>query len=285
MSSQPKASTARTGSTSESRIWLLPVLFVGGGLLIALTFGYVQSTVVTGSELDTGTWSVRTFWYRRDPFTGAQITGVIKEAPTQMMAGTTTFPGAFLPASSALPPRWDLIKLQSGTVRTEGPAFVLHSYLDTFAANEFWPGWATANKAKAKCLVAAARDLVDLNLYYELPRIFDLANTKATDAEFVAMIDEQMVAILDAKCKQLQNAPVQVSAEPPKDLAPSTPSTATQPSATQGSTETKTSTEPKSGTTDGTTSEAAKAPEKQIDLLPVAQTMLEKYRKGTSVAE
>lgn len=282
MSSQPKASTARSDSSWENRVWLWPTLFIGGGLLIGVTFGYVQATVVTGSELDTGSWSVRTFWYRRDPFSGAQLTGIIKEPPAQMMAGTTTFPSAFLQNASSLPPRWDLIKLQSGAVRTEGPAFVLHSYLDTFTATDFWPDWATKNNAKAKCLVSAARDLVDLNLYHELPRIFELANTQSTDAEFAAMIDEQMIQILDAKCKQLQKTPIQIVSQPPKDLAGSTQATAPQAAANPKATKQDPATE---ATKSESTKEPEKEPEKQIDLLPIAQTMLEKYREGTPVAK
>ncbi len=185
-------------------MWLLPVLFVGGGLLIGCAFGYVQATVVTGAELDTATWNVRTFWYRRDPFSGSQLTGVIKEPPAQMMAASTSFPSASFNRPSPLPPRWDLIKLQSGTVRTEGPAFVLHSYLDTYKATTFWPDWAAKNSLKAKCLSSAGRDLVDLNLYHELPKIFDLAKTKSTDAEFAEMIDQAMIEILTSACQRFQ---------------------------------------------------------------------------------
>jgi hypothetical protein len=187
------------------RPWFFPLAFVGTGLFVALLFGYLQATVVTGSEFDTGSWTVRTFWYRRDPFSGRQLTGILREPPVSL-SSTTAFPNSYFSGASSTPARWDLVKLRSGAVLTEGPANVLKSYFDGYTADKIWPTWSTANNAKANILWPAVRDLVDLGLYHELPLIMELATVESTDAEFKSLIDEQMRAVLEAHSETLRVA-------------------------------------------------------------------------------
>jgi hypothetical protein len=177
--------------------------FVGIGAFVAILFGYLQATVVTGSEFDTGSWTVRTFWYRRDPFSGRQLTGILREQPASL-SSTAAFPNSYFSGSSTKPARWDLVKLRSGAVLTEGPANVLTSYFDGYSAERMWPAWSSSNSAKANILWPAVRDLVDLGLYHELPRIMELATVDSTDAEFKSMITEQMRAVLQAHSEQLR---------------------------------------------------------------------------------
>ena len=183
--------------------WIFPVAFVCVAVLLAVSFGYLQATVVTGSEFDTGSWTFRTFWYRRDPFSGRQLTGILREQPTSLTT-TATFPNSYFSGASSTPARWDLVQLRSGTVMTEGPALVLKSYLDGYVAEQIWPTWSTQYAAKANVLWPAARDLVDLGLYHELPKIMELAAVDSTDAEFKAMIDEQMHVVLGAHVEKLR---------------------------------------------------------------------------------
>ena len=125
MSASTKASTPPPAKrASRFRQFILPLAFVGTGVFVALFFGYLQATVVTGSEFDTGSWTVRTFWYRRDPFSGRQLTGILREQPASLTS-SAAFPNSYFSGPSNTPARWDLVNLRSGTVLTEGPANVL----------------------------------------------------------------------------------------------------------------------------------------------------------------
>ena len=204
MSASTNASTPPPAKRiSRFRPFILPLAFVGTGFFVALFFGYLQATVVTGSEFDTGSWTVRTFWYRRDPFSGRQLTGILRELPASLTS-TAAFPNSYFSGPSSAPARWDLVKLQSGTVSTEGPANVLHSYFDHSAADQIWATWSTDYTAKAITLWPVVRDMVDLGLYHELPKIMELATVDLTDAEFKTTIDEQMRAILEGHTEKLR---------------------------------------------------------------------------------
>jgi len=185
---------------------MLPVAFVGIGLFIALTFGYLQSTVVKGIEFDNKSWTTRSFWYRRDPFSGSQLTGILRETPVGLNGSAVNFPSSYFNAPNAAAARWDLVELRSGTALTEGPANVLYSYFKAYAAEQFWTNWSSANVLKANELWSAARDLVDLELYHELPKIMEHARVDSTDAEFKSLIEQHMRTILTAKCEQLRKS-------------------------------------------------------------------------------
>ena len=204
MSASTNASTPPPAKRiSRFRPFILPLAFVGTGFFVALFFGYLQATVVTGSEFDTGSWTVRTFWYRRDPFSGRQLTGILREQ-SATLTSTAAFPNTYFSGPSSAPARWDLVNLRSGTVLTEGPANVLNSYFDHSTVDQIWPTWSTENTAKANILWPAVRDLVDLGLYHELPKIMEFATVDLTDAEFKTTIDEQMRAILEAQTEKLR---------------------------------------------------------------------------------
>jgi hypothetical protein len=206
MSASNKASTPPpVKRTSFFQSWAFPTAFVGIGVTVALIFGYLQATVVTGTEFDTGSWTVRDFWYRRDPFSGRQLTGILRESPTSI-SQTSAFPSSYFSGASSKPARWDLVKLQSGTSLTEGPAYVLNSFFDAYMADKLWTTWSTENPAKAKTLWPAVRDLVDLELYHELPKIMELAKVDSTDEEFTAMIRTVMYQIVSAHVGRLQVA-------------------------------------------------------------------------------
>jgi hypothetical protein len=200
----PQASTTPPAArTSFFQSWTFSLTIIGIAVLIALLYGYLQTTVVTGAEFDTGSWTIRTFWYRRDPFSGRQLTGILREQPTSIST-SPAFPNSYFSGANSKPPRWDLVKLSCGTTMTEGPAYVLNSYLDGYDAERLWPTWSSENPVKAKTLWSAARDLVDLGLYHKLPKIMELAKVDSTDAEFTTMINEEMNAILSAHAEKLR---------------------------------------------------------------------------------
>jgi hypothetical protein len=131
------------------------------------------------------------------------LTGILREQPASL-TGTMAFPNSYFSGPSIAPARWDLVNLRNGTVLTEGPANVLHSYFDHSTVDQIWPTWSTENIAKASTLWPAVRDLVDLGLYHELPKIMEVATVDLTDAEFKTTIDEQMRAILEPHTESLR---------------------------------------------------------------------------------
>ncbi len=203
MSTLTKASKTTNAKQVARFQWTFPIAFISIGVFITLLFGYLQTTVVTGAEFDTGSWTVRTFWYRRDPFTGRQLTGILRELPNSLTT-TTAFPNSYFSGASIKPARWDLIKLQSGPSIMEGPANVLNSYFSGRSADELWTTWSTDNPTRAKTLWPAVRDLVDLELYHALPKIMELAKVDSTDAEFTTMINAEVTASLTAHAEKLR---------------------------------------------------------------------------------
>ncbi len=202
---EAKASTLSESRPSRLRAWMLPAAFIGLGVLIASTFGYFQATIVNGSEFDNNSWTVRSFWYRRDPFTGAQMTGILRDPPASLTS-KTNFPNSYFVGTNNVAARWDLIELKCGTAVTEGPANVLYSYFEPYGSDRFWEDWSSNNLPKANILWTAARDLVDLELYHQLPQIMPLAKVESTDEEFKSMIYNQMQSILATHCDELKIA-------------------------------------------------------------------------------
>jgi hypothetical protein len=127
----------------------------------------------------------------------------LREQPASL-TNTAAFPNSYFTGANSTPARWDLVNLRSGTVLTEGPAYVLNSYFDGYLGEQIWLTWSSDNTNKANTLWPAVRDLVDLGLYHELPRVMELATVDSTDAEFKIMVDEEMHAILEENAEKFR---------------------------------------------------------------------------------
>ncbi|MCA9132816.1 MAG: hypothetical protein KDA45_06665 [Planctomycetales bacterium] len=188
------------------------VLFLLG--LLTLGLGYWQATWVQGTELNTRTWELRDFSFRRDPFSNYQLSGVTHSAPPNMGAWTS-FPRAqsakldatianyFRPAPEyAAPPRWDLVSISERSTTAAGANIVVE-LLDAYDRDysPFWPNWSSAHPAQAAILWPAAQDLVALELYAKLPRIFELALLDSP--QFSELVAEQVQEAVVVHCQQL----------------------------------------------------------------------------------
>ena len=157
-------------------IWLI--------LFCCLTlFLYIQFTWVSGTELNTNTWSMRQFSFRRDPFTNFQLTGVSYSAPKGWQVWAPAVKSSSLDPAIAvhlrpapqIRPQWELVVLSTSQV--EGDAQLL---VDLLAATDenfqpFWPAWSKKHPQKAAILWPAVQHLVQVGLYADLPLLFELA--------------------------------------------------------------------------------------------------------------
>ncbi len=197
---------SKSKKANSSRLWSMffPVLFALFALLLAFMFGYIPATQVVGSEFNTATWMLRDFQYRREPFTKIQLTGIVRDK-NSAISSTAKFPSMYFNGNLASSKRWDLVEIRNGASITEGPAKILVTFLRaTAGGNEFWPDWSTKNKVKATILWPAVRDLVDLQLYSDLPSIIEQALVDCSDQEFQTSISESTLAAIDKHCRKLQ---------------------------------------------------------------------------------
>lgn len=202
-----------------------PQFWVGilGGAIVLffLVMVYLNASHVSGSELDTATWMVRDFSYRRDPFTRRQLTGIVREVPQPLFsaplatpAGATTTTSTATasvtpvtaPATAVIPnsywtrkhtaatQRWDLIQI-NGLQPTQGKAKILATLIQS--NQQFWSNWSTEHKAKADVFWQAAKDFVDLGFYNELPGLFDLALVDLSDKEFAQAVSDHLRAAVE----------------------------------------------------------------------------------------
>ncbi len=176
-------------------------------ILLTFIFGYFPATQVVGSEFNTANWTVRNFQYRREPFSHAQLTGVVRDKLATVLASNATFPNSYFNGKLAASSRWDLIEIRNGRSTTEGPAKILITYLQaTSRGSDFWPDWSTKNPQKASVLWPAVRDLVDLELYNDLPAVIEMALVDCSDLDFQSTLREKMASIFALRCQKLKNA-------------------------------------------------------------------------------
>ncbi len=182
--SYSRALPSRTWSQRWRSVRIPTYLFAAFGLILAI-IAYFQSTYVAGTELNSLTWEIRDFAFRRDPFTSAQLTGVTHTAersygvwtggPAAGSASLDTSIKIHLKPAGLLSPRWDLVSLKAASDST-GRAMVLVELLGALDRNykNHWSTWSSDNPSKAAVFWPAVQDLVQLGLYAKLPPLFEL---------------------------------------------------------------------------------------------------------------
>ena len=193
------------------------------GMLLAGTI-YLQASQVVGVELNARNWALRQFSFRRDPFTGTQLTGIRYE-PTRQYAttwGSTTGIGfSSLQSTIAVhldeastKDRWDLVSLADSGLPEEGRASILVELLDVRSpsGNNYWATWTNDHPTKAKLFWPAVHHRVAANAYAEVPAVFELAIAEATedDDNFTHRLNAQMLNSLSNQAELL----LEVGSEP-----------------------------------------------------------------------
>jgi hypothetical protein len=229
MPPESKASNPKNPPKTSSKTRLVVSLILAFVALPLILFLYYQFTLVTGSEFDTGTWTVREFQYRQDLITHYQIagrryqpaasltptatnaltlptTGSTAPTPVTPIPNTRPFPTSYFSRTNKATPRWDLVEIRASSGIYPGPAKVLTTYFQTPQAEKFWETWSKDNPAKAAELWQAARDLVDLGLYYALPTLMEKAPVDCSKEEFSRAVNTHVIATVKEAYTQLKSA-------------------------------------------------------------------------------
>lgn len=178
--------------------------------LFLLLLVYSVETNVSGTEFDPITWQIRSFSYRRDPFTGRQLTGVLHDSSNSTPNWPTI--GSFLKTANSKPTsaRWDLVRISRGSTRINapGPAAILDSYMTARDPNGdyFWASWGKTSRKKASILWPAVQELILHELYSDLPLLFEKAPVDMSDESFRQEIQETMLALLRTRAFESQTA-------------------------------------------------------------------------------
>lgn len=177
---------------------------------------YVQSTLVSGLEINSHTWEIRHFHCRRDPFTQIQLTGLRYSpytfggswvTPTDLNSLPAPPIQAHLRATSSLPERWDLVRLWD-RFETRGRGSILVNLVDAdgYGSSQYWVDWTSKEGTKAAEMWPAAQQLVIFGLYSRLPDLFELALYEKDDAKFQQAVAQRMQADLLRHSRDLHGA-------------------------------------------------------------------------------
>ena len=214
----PNASLRHAPDGSWAEWWRgvrLPAIVFGVLAVLILMFIYFQFTLVTGTELNSRTWQLRDFSFRRDPFTNLQLTG-IKYGPSSVQGcwadqttptGVNTLPATaiapYLTAKLSLPPRWDLVRIYD-RIDSVGRASILVRLVEanSYTGTEYWQDWSLAEPKKAAVLWPAAQRLVATGMYAKLPELFELPRYQTDDANFAAAVAKLTQAALAEQPQQ-----------------------------------------------------------------------------------
>ncbi|MCC6507650.1 MAG: hypothetical protein IT423_00975 [Pirellulaceae bacterium] len=189
----------------------LPTVLIGSAFLLFLLFAGLIAWIsgrVTGEEFDALSWSVRSFAYTRNPFTGGQFTGVLNDTTSRFTIDPVILPfvtgGPIAPKTA----RWDLIDIQRASQYGIGDAKILLEYLRALDTdqNNYWTVWTQKNPLAAPVLWTAVRDCVHLPRYDRLPDLFEKARVQTNPQRLKADIAKIMVSIASEEARSLAAA-------------------------------------------------------------------------------
>ena len=185
-------------------------------LFLLVTYAiYYFSSFVTGTELNTRTWDLRKFSFRRDPFTNYQLSGITHSSsystdpwtsyPTKLRCEVDPLIRKHLLNATNVVERWDLVSMDGNQV-SSGDANILVNLLHTrdFKYDNFWSTWTADHPAKAAILWPAAQKLVSLDLYAKLPTLLETALLESTEDEFNTIVSKTMQRCLLEACQSME---------------------------------------------------------------------------------
>ncbi len=185
--------------------------------LLLFVFTYFFFTAVSGTELNTHSFEVREFSFRRDPLTNYQLSGIKYEpSDSGSWSSVGTNPKSsqldiaiksHLSQPTLLPQRWDLIQL-SDSNSPGGGATILVELLNARDQKYdlFWPKWSIDNSSRASELWPAVQQLVEFRVYAKLPELLELALLDNSLTELKASLATAMQSTLVEQCRRLDSA-------------------------------------------------------------------------------
>lgn len=188
-------STGAVQPSSQSSNWI-PWLIVGFLVgVFTLTF-YYSTTRVQGLEFNPGTWQVRQFSFRADPFTGLQYTGIQYDNQVAKVDKSIT---ALLDRKVRREnDRWELASIEQFASDQTGPCLGIVQLISGYGlarggeAVEFWKKWTAGQPNKAKVFWPAVQELSAQGAYDSIPDLLDLPLVESDDQRFFATLSSMM---------------------------------------------------------------------------------------------
>ncbi|MFK7737559.1 MAG: hypothetical protein AB8B50_16105 [Pirellulaceae bacterium] len=204
---------AATKKPPKRRFRLIYVFFALVFVAV-LAFGYFQLSSVSGVELNTRNWRLRSFSFRRDPLTNFQWTGVRHRAADSSYLLWSKMPkysnldgsiqrhliGDFETA------RWDLVEIDLSTGPT--PASILVDLLGA-TNNQYdsvWKTWSQRHPKRCRAFWISVQALASLELYSQMPPLFEIAlstseSTSEADKRFFDSLRNYIDETLSSKAE------------------------------------------------------------------------------------
>jgi len=199
-----------TGGWIASHKVLSSLLVVA--VVIACLLAYASSTAVQGVEFNVDNWQVRSFSFRRDPFTNRQLTAVKhstafsyaawSDNPTETGSILNNSIAKYLKPNKLKTGRWDLVYISDGNLH-QGPAAIIYDLLETRTPNydSFWVDWSDKHPKKAAILWPAVAQLCELKLYAAIPEIARLARQDIDLPTFESEVNSCMLDAINDYCE------------------------------------------------------------------------------------
>jgi len=188
--------SGNTNPPPEHSNWL-PKLLVGFLLGLVVMYIYSSSTLVKGLEFNPGTWQMRSYQFRSDPFTGYQWTG-IQHGSAALKADKAII--AMLDSQARRDSsRWDLAEISQLWEDQSGPSVIMLQLLTGyrsargFRSVEFWVQWTTDHPNRAKKFWPSVQKLAILGAYAQIPDLLEIPLLEADDDRFSQLLDQQML--------------------------------------------------------------------------------------------
>ncbi len=180
-------------------------------VLLACGAGYYSMTSVSGIEMNASSWNIRSFSFRRDPFTNYQFTGVrhqgIASAPLWSSSDQASYSRIdtsiqkHISGQPVVENRWDLVTIND-SVLSDGPAEPLYRLLNSRdgSLSLHWSNWSSKFPKLAAILWPAAKGLTELGLYQFTPDLLAITCEELDEAAFKQRVSKFMMQSIIEHC-------------------------------------------------------------------------------------
>lgn len=189
----------------------IPKLIIGVIIGLFTLVVYSSTTLVKGIEFNPGTWQVREFSFRADPFTGFQFTGIQYDNKVATVDKSIT---ALLDRKVRREnDRWELASIEQFAAAQTGPCMGVVQLISGYGVSrgteavEFWKKWTVDQPNKANVFWLAVQQLAIRGQYDAIADLLDLPLVESNDQRFKDKLSSIMTGVCP-ECTESKN-PIQ----------------------------------------------------------------------------